>query len=102
MRGRRCAVVFNPSPAEMYRPASPISSSTSPRSTRLERKHRPGHFRGVCQVVTKLFNIIRPDVAIFGQKDYQQLRILSAMVEALNFPIQIVPGPTMRTRTDWP
>ena len=65
-------------------------------SSVLEGKHRPGHFRGVCQVVAKLFNIIQPDVAVFGQKDFQQFRILSAMVEALNFPIEIVPGPTVR------
>ncbi len=65
-------------------------------STLLEGKHRPGHFKGVCQVVAKLFNIVRPNVAVFGQKDYQQLRIISAMVEALNWPIKIVSCPTMR------
>ncbi len=62
----------------------------------LEGKHRPGHFRGVCQVVAKLFNILRPDAATFGQKDFQQLRVLSAMTEALNWPIQIVGVPTVR------
>jgi pantoate--beta-alanine ligase len=62
----------------------------------LESKHRTGHFSVVCQIVAKLFNILQPNVAIFGQKDYQQLRIISAMVEALNFPIEIVSAPTVR------
>jgi pantoate--beta-alanine ligase len=62
----------------------------------LEGKHRPGHFRGVCQVVAKLFNIIQPSVACFGQKDFQQLRVLSCMVEALNWPIEMVACPTLR------
>ncbi|MCY2951765.1 MAG: pantoate--beta-alanine ligase [Planctomycetota bacterium] len=57
---------------------------------------RWGHFKGVCQVVAKLFNILTPDVACFGQKDYQQLRIIAAMVEAMDWPIQVVPCPTVR------
>jgi pantoate--beta-alanine ligase len=65
-------------------------------STLLEGKHRPGHFKGVCQVVTKLFNIIRPDLAVFGQKDFQQLRILEAMVEALDMNIELFASPTVR------
>jgi pantoate--beta-alanine ligase len=65
-------------------------------SSVLEGRFRPGHFKGVCQVVAKLFNIMSPDVACFGQKDYQQLRILTAMVEALNWPIEIVRCPTIR------
>jgi pantoate--beta-alanine ligase len=65
-------------------------------SSVLEGRFRPGHFRGVCQVVAKLFNIVQPDVALFGQKDFQQLRILSAMVEALNWPIEVVACPTLR------
>jgi pantoate--beta-alanine ligase len=62
----------------------------------LEGQKRPGHFRGVCQVVAKLFNICAPDVACFGEKDYQQLRIISAMVEALDMPVEIVACPTLR------
>jgi pantoate--beta-alanine ligase len=65
-------------------------------SSVLEGRFRSGHFRGVCQVVAKLFNIVRPDVACFGQKDFQQLRILAAMTEALNWNIEIIPCPTVR------
>jgi pantoate--beta-alanine ligase len=62
----------------------------------LEGRFRANHFKGVCQIVAKLFNIVQPDVACFGQKDFQQLRILTAMVEALNWPIEMIAGPTLR------
>ncbi|HSU68003.1 MAG TPA: pantoate--beta-alanine ligase [Tepidisphaeraceae bacterium] len=89
--------VFLPEADEMYPPGSAEVVLDLPQlSTVLEGKHRPGHFRGVCVVVAKLFNIVRPTVAVFGQKDYQQLRIITAMVEAMNWTIQIVPGPTVR------
>jgi pantoate--beta-alanine ligase len=91
------AWVFLPEAAEMYRPITADITIELPQLANiLEGKHRPGHFSGVCQVVAKLFNIIRPDIAIFGQKDYQQLRIITAMVEALDWPIRVVPGPTVR------
>ncbi|MEO6437359.1 MAG: pantoate--beta-alanine ligase [Tepidisphaeraceae bacterium] len=90
-------LVFNPAPAEMYRPgAADVVVDLPSLSSVLEGKHRPGHFKGVCQVVAKLFNILTPDVACLGQKDYQQLRIITAMVEALDWPIQIVGCPTLR------
>ncbi|KAL6761033.1 hypothetical protein V8C86DRAFT_2545859 [Haematococcus lacustris] len=57
---------------------------------------RPHHFRGVCTVVTKLFHIVEPDVAVFGQKDYQQLRIIQRMVRELDFPVQVVGQPICR------
>lgn len=89
--------VFLPEAEEMYPPGSAETVVDLPQlSSVLEGKHRPGHFRGVCQVVAKLFNILSPTVAVFGQKDYQQLRIITAMAEALNWPIRIVPGPTVR------
>jgi pantoate--beta-alanine ligase len=90
-------LIFNPSAEEMY-PAelSPIIVDLPQLTETLEGKHRPGHFRGVCQVVAKLFNIIQPQIACFGQKDFQQLRVLTAMVEALDWPIEVVGCPTLR------
>jgi len=90
-------LVFNPPPEEMYPEGGPqVVVDLPDLTTVLEGKHRPGHFRGVCQVVAKLFNIVRPDVACFGQKDFQQLRVLTAMVQTLNWPIEMVPCPTLR------
>ena len=90
-------LVFNPPPEQMYPDGEPQVVVDLPDLTSvLEGKHRPGHFRGVCQVVAKLFNIVQPDVACFGQKDFQQLRVLTAMVQTLNWPIEMVPCPTLR------
>jgi len=90
-------LVFHPTVQEMYPPNQPDIVIDLPALTGvLEGKHRPGHFKGVCQVVGKLFHILQPAVAVFGQKDYQQLLIIAAMVEALNWPVQIVPAPTVR------
>jgi pantoate--beta-alanine ligase len=67
-------------------------------SDMLEGEFRPGFFRGVATVVLKLFNIVQPDVAVFGEKDYQQLLIIRRMVAELNLPIEIIAGRTMRER----
>jgi pantoate--beta-alanine ligase len=90
-------LIFNPSTEEMYRPGIPDVIVDLPSLTSvLEGKHRPGHFKGVCQVVAKLFNILQPDLAVFGRKDFQQFRVLEAMSEALNFQTEIVGCPTLR------
>jgi pantoate--beta-alanine ligase len=89
--------VFAPTDDEMY---SGGSADTWVEEThlarRLEGERRPGHFRGMCTVVAKLFNIVQPDLAFFGQKDYQQLKIVQRMVRDLCFPVGIVPVPTIR------
>lgn len=89
--------VFISEAEEMYPPGVAETVVDLPQlSGVLEGKHRPGHFKGVCQVVAKLFNIIQPSVAVFGQKDFQQLRIITAMTEALNWTVRIAAGPTVR------
>jgi len=62
----------------------------------LDGEFRPGHFRGVATVVLKLFNIVQPQAAVFGKKDYQQLMVIRNMVQELNLPVEIVPGETVR------
>lgn len=88
--------VFAPSVNEMY----PPGDSTFVDETELARglcgAQRPGHFRGVCTVVSKLFNIIRPEAAVFGEKDYQQLAIIRRLARDLFFGIEIVGHPTVR------
>jgi pantoate--beta-alanine ligase len=88
--------VFAPSAGGMY-PEPPATFIEVPELARhLCGEFRPGHFRGVATVVAKLFNIIQPDAAYFGEKDAQQLAIIERMVRDLNFPLRIVPVPTVR------
>lgn len=89
-------LVFTPDPDEMYARDAKVLVDMPDLTTVLEGKHRPGHFQGVCQVVGKLFNIVQPQAALFGRKDFQQLRVIQAMVGALDFPIEIVGCPTLR------
>ena len=88
--------VFTPEVAEIYRPGAHTIVENPVLSRILMGKIRPGHFRGVTTVVTKLFNIVQPDEAFFGEKDYQQLVIIRRMVEDLDMPIRINGVATMR------
>jgi pantoate--beta-alanine ligase len=89
-------LLFRPSVAEMYAEDRSVFIDESSISKTLEGKSRPGHFRGVCTVVAKLFNILAPDAAVFGEKDFQQLAIVRRMVGDLNFNIDIIAVPTVR------
>jgi pantoate--beta-alanine ligase len=89
--------VFNPEPAEMYPGGVPDIHIDLPTLTNtLEGAKRVGHFKGVCQVVLKLFNIFTPTMACFGMKDFQQLRVIEEMVNAVDLPVRIVRCPTLR------
>ena len=88
--------VFLPTPAVMYAPDASVFVVEERLGQGLCGARRPGHFRGVCTVVAKLFNLALPDVAVFGQKDYQQAAIIKRMVRDLNFPIEIVVAPIVR------
>jgi pantoate--beta-alanine ligase len=89
-------LLFRPSPADMYARDRSVFVEETALSKTLEGKSRPGHFRGVCTVVAKLFNILSPDAAVFGEKDFQQLAIIRRMVRDLNYKIDIVAVPTVR------
>lgn len=89
-------LVFAPSVEEMYPPGFQTWVIVEEVSRPLEGASRPGHFRGVATVVTKLFNIIQPDRAYFGQKDAQQTVVIRRMVQDLNIPVEIVVCPTVR------
>jgi pantoate--beta-alanine ligase len=93
----RCVdVVFAPDAREMY-PAEPATFvEVAGVSDHLCGRFRPGHFRGVATVVAKLLNIVQPDIAYFGEKDAQQLAVIRRMASDLNFPVAIVPVPTVR------
>ena len=89
-------VLFRPSADEVYAIDRSTFIEETLLSTTLEGKSRPGHFRGVCTVVAKLFNVLAPDAAVFGEKDFQQLAVIRRMVRDLNFKIDIVAVPTVR------
>jgi len=100
-RDAGAAAVFAPDPQAMYPPppAPPIPVPELPRvatQPALEDAFRPGHFAGVCQVVMRLFRLLQPSAAIFGEKDWQQLQVVRAMAVRANLPIRIVPFPTVR------
>ncbi len=88
--------VFAPSAAEIYPPGFQSSVAVPLLASKFEGEIRPGHFRGVCTVVMKLFQIVQPDAAVFGWKDAQQFLVLSRMVRDLNVPVKMVGVPTVR------
>lgn len=88
--------VFAPSVEEIYPEPDTRQFSYAPLDTVMEGKFRPGHFNGVCQIVSKLFMIVEPDKAYFGEKDFQQLAIIREMVKQMNFPLEIVGCPIVR------
>lgn len=93
-----CHLLFAPSVEEMYPDgmAGQTRVSVPQLSEGLCGASRPGHFEGVATVVSKLFNMVQPDLAVFGQKDFQQLAVIRALVHDLNMPIQIIGEPTVR------
>jgi pantoate--beta-alanine ligase len=90
-------IVWLPEAEELY-PVDelPVTVDVPTLTSLLEGAERPGHFIGVCRVVMKLFNVIQPHLSVFGEKDYQQLRIIEEMVRGLDLPIEIVRGPIVR------
>jgi pantoate--beta-alanine ligase len=89
-------VLFSPKAQEMYPPGFQTYVEVKELSSGLCGRYRPGHFIGVATVVLKLFNILQPDIAVFGEKDYQQLKVIQRMVQDLNLDVKIIPHPTVR------
>ena len=97
LRSVGCDAVFHPDETELYPEPQAFAVEPPPElATILCGAFRPGHFRGVCTVVAKLFNIVQPDAAVFGLKDYQQFFILKKMVEQMGLPIEMIGGEIVR------
>lgn len=91
-----CQLIFAPQPEEIYPEPDTRQFNFGSLEEVMEGKFRPGHFNGVAQVVSRLFDIVKPDKAFFGEKDFQQLAIISEMVRRMNTPVEIVPCPIVR------
>jgi len=91
-----CEVLFYPEVNEMYQAGEQWHLELGRLDQILEAKHRPGHFQGVTQIVKKLFDLVEPDLACFGQKDFQQFKVVERMVEQLRIPVRLVMTPTVR------
>jgi pantoate--beta-alanine ligase len=98
LRRAGCKYVFMPSAEEMYPEPDTRMFDFGALETVMEGRFRPGHFNGVAQIVSKLFDAVQPDRAYFGEKDFQQLAIIRKMTKDLHFPIEIVPCPIVRER----
>ena len=96
MQGCGTPIIFAPSEDDVYRPGHVTWVEVGAVAEPLEGRFRPGHFRGVATVVLKLLNIVRPAVAFFGQKDYQQVQVIRRMVEDLDVPVRLGVCPTVR------
>lgn len=96
LRAEAADAVFTPEVTEVYPEGAETVVETVRLANMLMGQVRPGHFRGVATVVTKFFNIVRPDVALFGEKDYQQLQVVRRMVRDLHMPVRIEGVPTVR------
>jgi pantoate--beta-alanine ligase len=95
-RAAGATAVFFPTPANMYLDGHSVYVNEEALSAGLCGARRPGHFRGVCTVVAKLFNLAHPTFAVFGQKDYQQAQVIQRMVRDLNFDLEVVVAPIVR------
>ncbi|WP_179415903.1 pantoate--beta-alanine ligase [Mucilaginibacter sp. E4BP6] len=91
-----CDILFNPPVSELYADNEHWHLALGEIEHLLEGEFRPGHYQGVTQVVYKLFNIIKPDTAYFGQKDYQQFMVITKMVELLDLPVKLIMCPIIR------
>ena len=98
LQAEKVDFIFNPSVEEMYPGGSPTWVSVEDLSEKLDGRSRPGHFRGVTTVVSKLFNIVQPDLAFFGQKDAAQAAVIRKMVRDLDFDVRIVVCPIVREK----
>jgi pantoate--beta-alanine ligase len=96
LAGEDVDILFHPSESEMYPAGYQTNVEVDQLSQFLCGAERPGHFRGVATVLVKLFNIVRPHVAVFGKKDYQQFLVVRRLVEDLNFDVEVVGFPTVR------
>ena len=96
LRAEGCDVLFAPQNAEMYSADQSMTFDFGPLDKVLEGKFRPGHFSGVALVVSKFFNIVQPDRAYFGQKDYQQFQVISRLRDELKFSIELLSVPIVR------
>lgn len=96
LKHAHCDIVFMPEASEIYPKTPEVKIDLGPIAVELEGKFRPGHFNGVALVISKLFNIVQPDEAFFGQKDIQQYHVINKLAHELNFPVKVIMVETER------